>query len=57
MKELRCRDTGMDCNEVIRGKSEEEVVRRAEEHARRDHHLDSISAQQSREIRANIHDA
>jgi predicted small metal-binding protein len=54
MKELRCRDVGNDCDEVIRGDSEEEVMRRATEHARRDHHQDRISDQQSREMRAHI---
>jgi predicted small metal-binding protein len=57
MKELRCRDVGNDCDEVIRGESEEEVMRRATEHARREHHQDSISEQQSRQMRARIHDA
>jgi predicted small metal-binding protein len=57
MKELRCRDVGMDCDEVIRGESEEDVIRRAADHARRDHHQDDqFSDQFKRQLRAQIHD-
>ncbi len=56
MKELRCRDTGADCDAVIRGVSEEEVMTRASDHSRREHHHDRFSEQESLELRAKIHD-
>jgi predicted small metal-binding protein len=36
-RSLACRDVGMDCDEVIRGATEDEVVIRAAEHARLEH--------------------
>ncbi len=37
MKVLHCRDVGFDCDQVIRAKSEEEVLRQAAEHAQKTH--------------------
>ncbi len=39
MKMFRCRDTGMNCNAEIRGGSEEEVITKAQEHARTAHNM------------------
>jgi predicted small metal-binding protein len=36
-RSLTCRDVGMDCDEIIRGESEDEVVIKAAEHARQVH--------------------
>ncbi|MFQ6066971.1 MAG: DUF1059 domain-containing protein, partial [bacterium] len=32
-KVLRCRDTGMDCDYEIRAETEEEILKKAAEHA------------------------
>ena len=36
-RSLACRNVGMDCNEIIRGETEDEVVIKAAEHARQVH--------------------
>ena len=37
MKTLACRDAGFDCDHVIKGETEEEVMRNAKEHGMREH--------------------
>ncbi len=32
-KELHCRDLGMDCNHVVKGENNEEIIKGALEHA------------------------
>jgi predicted small metal-binding protein len=34
MKTLRCRDAGMECDAVMSGQTEEEVMKKAKEHVR-----------------------
>jgi predicted small metal-binding protein len=38
-KELRCADLGMNCGHVMKGDSDEEVLKQAEDHARKAHRL------------------
>ena len=57
MKELRCRDAGVDCDFVARGETEKEVVRQAEEHARRDHKMQVIPKEMEEKMRSLIRDA
>ncbi|MEW6441238.1 MAG: DUF1059 domain-containing protein [bacterium] len=42
MKTLSCRDVGVDCDFVARGRTEEEIFRKCEEHARKDHNMQGI---------------
>lgn len=35
MKALACRDIGVDCDFVARGKTMDEVIKKAEEHAKK----------------------
>ena len=44
-KVLRCRDVGMNCNEVIRAGTEDEVLRLAEEHTKRAHNVEMTPQQ------------
>ena len=37
MKELKCRDTGFDCDAVVRGETEDEVMAQAGPHTRETH--------------------
>jgi predicted small metal-binding protein len=39
MKTLACKDAGFDCGTVIQGESEEEIMRKAKEHATTEHNL------------------
>ncbi|GAB2775295.1 DUF1059 domain-containing protein [Salinimicrobium soli] len=54
MKTLHCRDTGFDCEGVIRANTEDEVLGEAAIHAKQMHNLDAtpeIAAQLRRLIR------
>jgi predicted small metal-binding protein len=57
MKELRCRDAGFECDEVIQGEDEQEVMSKAAEHARDVHGMDEIDEDTGQQIRQLIHDA
>lgn len=41
-KELRCKDVGPDCDHVIRGRTEVEILEKVMAHARTKHHLEEI---------------
>ena len=56
MKELRCRDAGFDCDEVIQGENEQEVMSQVAEHARDAHGMDEIDEDTGQQIRQLIHD-
>ena len=57
MKELNCKDVGFDCEGVIQGESEEDVMAKAAVHARDVHGLATIDDETASAIRAQIHDA
>jgi predicted small metal-binding protein len=57
MKELNCRDVGFDCEGVIRGDSEEDVMSQAAVHARDAHGLETIDDETAQKIRSQIRDA
>lgn len=42
-KLLRCRDIGVDCDFAARGKTVEEVLNKAAEHARKDHGIKRVT--------------
>jgi predicted small metal-binding protein len=42
-KVLRCREVNVDCDFVARGKTEEEVLKKAVEHAKTDHKIKRIT--------------
>lgn len=54
MKELRCRDVGFDCDGVIRGQSDDEVMRQAADHARQAHGMNQIDDATARQIKSKI---
>jgi AhpD family alkylhydroperoxidase len=53
-KELRCRDVGADCDYVVRGKTEEEIFRKAAEHATIAHGMNEITPELMEKARAAI---
>ena len=55
-KVFRCRDLGLDCNAVIRAGSEEEVLKKAAEHAKAVHNMTEIPAEVVVKVRAAIHE-
>jgi AhpD family alkylhydroperoxidase len=56
-KELRCRDVGADCDYIIRGKTEEEIFKKAAEHAKTAHNMKEIPSELVEKARAAIRDA
>ena len=54
-KELRCRDVGVDCDYVVRGKTVDEVLAKAFDHAKKDHHMGEFTPEIIDKVRAAIH--
>ena len=42
-KILKCRDVGVDCDFEASGKTEQEVLKKAAEHARKDHNIKRVT--------------
>ena len=55
-KILRCRDVGMDCDFVVRGETEAEIMQKAAEHAQTTHDLKEILEAVAAQVRAAIRD-
>jgi predicted small metal-binding protein len=53
-KILTCRDVGVDCDFVARGATEEEILRKAAEHARKDHGFPGIPPELMAKVKAAI---
>lgn len=53
-KELRCRDVGADCDYVIRGKTEDEIFKKAAEHVKTVHSMKEIPRELMEKARAAI---
>jgi predicted small metal-binding protein len=54
MKTLKCKDIGVDCDFVASGKSEEEVLKKAAEHARKDHGIKKVTKDYTESWRKHI---
>lgn len=54
-KEIRCRDVGVDCDWVASGETEEEIMKKVAEHAKKDHGMDEIPEELVQRVRAAIH--
>ncbi len=55
-KVLCCRDVGMDCDFVVRGATEAEILQQAAEHARTTHGMDTIPPEVVTQVQAAIRD-
>jgi predicted small metal-binding protein len=55
-KVLRCRDVGMDCKFEVRAETEEEILKKAVEHAQAVHAMKEIPKEVVEKVRAAIHD-
>ena len=55
-KRLSCRDVGTECDFVACGKTEEEIFKKASEHARRDHNMNEIPEELKAKARSAIRD-
>ena len=58
MKELRCKEVGMpNCDFVARGNDDDEVMRKAAEHAKLDHDMQTIPPELARKARGVIRES
>ncbi len=55
-KVLRCRDVGMDCDFEARAETEEEILKKAAEHAGAAHDMKEIPEEVLAKVRAAIRD-
>ena len=56
-RELHCADVGFDCEGVMKGATDEDVMAQAAEHARDVHGMNEIDDETAAQIRAQIKDA
>jgi len=54
-KELRCRDLGIECNQVIRAETQEKLIEKVAEHVLAVHGFDPIQAGMLEELEAAIY--
>ena len=58
MRELDCgQATGLDCQEVVHGETDDEVMQKAGEHAASAHGMTEMSPEMDQKLRSMIHDA
>ena len=59
MKTLNCREAGFDCDYVVRGETDEEVMKNGAEHAMKDHGMkeEDITPEMKQKIRGLIRTA
>ena len=57
MKKLTCRDAGFDCDSVLEGNTDDEVMKKAREHGAKQHGIQNLNADQERDIRRLIKNA
>jgi len=55
-KVLKCSDVNPGCNFEIRGDSEHDVLRKAAEHAKKDHHMENIPPDVLSKVKSAIRD-
>ena len=57
MKTITCREVGFDCDYVVKGETEEEVMKRGAEHAMKDHGMkeEDINPEFKEKVRGHIH--
>jgi predicted small metal-binding protein len=55
-KVLKCGDVVPGCKEEIKGDSEHDVLRKAAEHAKTAHHMESIPPEVLSKVKGAIHD-
>jgi len=57
MKVLSCKDIGVNCDYEARGATVEDVLKKATEHARKDHQIGKVTEEYLSSWRKKIHEA
>jgi len=55
-KVLKCRELGMNCDFVARGRTEDDVLRQISMHAREKHDMEEIPANIMKKVVESIHE-
>ena len=57
MKTISCREAGFDCDYIVKGETEEEVMKNGIEHAKSHHNMkeEEITAEMIQKIKGIIH--
>jgi predicted small metal-binding protein len=56
MKVLTCKDIGVNCDYEARGRTVKEVLAKASEHAKKDHHIKRVTKDYLDSWRTKVHD-
>ena len=56
MKALACKDIGVDCDFEARGKTADEVLKKASDHAKRHHNIRKVTKEYLDSWRKKVHD-
>ena len=56
MKEVRCRDAGVDCDFVARAENMDELMKKVKAHAQKDHGYKDIPAEMIEKVKRLVHD-
>jgi predicted small metal-binding protein len=55
-KVVNCKDAGVECDFVIRGETEQEILQQAADHARTAHNMSEIPPEVAQKLRGAIRD-
>jgi len=56
MKEVRCKDAGVDCDFVAQAETEQELMKKVAQHAREKHGITQVTAEMAAKVKQIIHD-
>jgi len=56
MKVMTCKDVGLDCDYKARGRTVDEVLKKASEHAKKAHNIKKITKDYLDSWRTKVHD-
>lgn len=56
MKIINCREAGFECDHIVKGETEEEVMKNGMEHAKKDHNMkeEDITSEMKEKIKSII---
>lgn len=57
MKRLSCRDAGFNCDHVMEGNTDDDVMRKAREHGAKAHNIKDVSPDMEKQLRGRIRSA
>ncbi|HUJ09855.1 MAG TPA: DUF1059 domain-containing protein [Verrucomicrobiae bacterium] len=56
MKEVRCKDAGVDCDFVAQAETEQELMKKVAQHAREKHGMTQVTPEMAAKVKKLIHD-